>query len=162
MKCDKVKDILFTVYFDGELPDSDRIIIDKHLKSCSDCRALASGIKSACIDVFNGVDNKIPVPDGIFDVLVREAQKSTLLERIYEYLKHIFTFPKVLVPAFAGIAIAFLLLTYDADNTINTSEVNSSDGEEYFSYVFNGEDTQPEDIEYVSVEFGSVIEEYLF
>jgi anti-sigma factor RsiW len=39
MDCKKVREIVLTDYFDGELPETEKTVIEGHLAGCADCRA---------------------------------------------------------------------------------------------------------------------------
>ncbi len=60
MNCKSIQELLLTDYVDGEMSDSERKIIDDHLKSCQKCEEFALLAKKVGVDSFSDTERVSP------------------------------------------------------------------------------------------------------
>lgn len=66
MNCDQVRDLILTDYVDGQLPEEQKMILDKHLKSCAACHAFALEVKKDLVVPFEAVKSEV-VPTAVWE-----------------------------------------------------------------------------------------------
>ncbi|MHB8842579.1 MAG: anti-sigma factor family protein, partial [Candidatus Aquicultor sp.] len=113
MECKEIVDLL-TEYIDGELSETERRVVDGHLKDCPECRAQFTAIKSA-VSMVKGIDT-LEVPAELSRALRQIAQDASKAARPASQRRG-FTLPKLqyLVASTAVAAVALIVLLTQID-----------------------------------------------
>jgi predicted anti-sigma-YlaC factor YlaD len=131
-KCEQIKDLILTDYIDGELDKNLVESIESHLLECGDCRAFLKEVKNNAALPFQKVLRE-PVPaqlwSAIKENIENENRATNPLEGIYEKLKGLIVFPK-LVPVFASLVLMFLAGSVTL-NTVHIQQAKDRDQGEY-------------------------------
>jgi len=112
MNCKSIQELLLTNYIDGEMIDSERKIVDDHLKSCQKCKEFALLAKKVGVDSFSGLERALPSEDiwqRIKRQVVFESEKRNILKNAFflENIKNAFalTRPRLVLASILFVAL---------------------------------------------------------
>lgn len=109
-QCKKFQDLILTDYVDNELDQKGRQEVEAHLVSCSACRLFEKRVKDKLSLPLREVKHE-PLPDDLWpqikEKIVKKPEVFSGLTGLLDLLYSPF-FYRRLVPAVAGIMIAFL------------------------------------------------------
>jgi anti-sigma factor RsiW len=159
MKCDRVKELLFTDHTDGEIKANSREAVKRHIAKCQECREIEKNVMRMR-EAFHDM-RPVEPPAYLWPrikeaVSIKEAKKPAVSVNILGTLKDFVFAPRyvfarataaalvILVMVFAGFAIQRHYMTseisYQDEIGISSLEMNGSDAsynmgtaaEEYF------------------------------
>jgi len=112
MKCDKIRDLIYTDYIDGQLNEVKTRQVKEHLFICEQCRLFEESLRKGAIEPFKNL-KEIRPPDYVWERIkenIREEaqqQKENVLVYLRNYLKPLFSIPK---SVFAAISVIIFLI----------------------------------------------------
>lgn len=158
MSCKGVQELLLTNYIDGDMVDSERKIIDDHLKSCQKCKEFALLAKKVGSDSFSDIERVLPSESVWRRVRMQVASDS----KRWDSFKNIFSLERIknaFVLTRPRLALAsILLVVLSVTFFVKISEQNLALNQEEQIAVYLA--VLSEDDSFFDEELGTGIEEY--
>jgi anti-sigma factor RsiW len=88
MKCDRIRELIMTVYVDGEASASEKKLVEEHMVSCEACRAFHRDVVEKAVAPLR--ESGVLEPDGAVWVRIKErigGKQEAPLEGILERLR---------------------------------------------------------------------------
>lgn len=158
MRCNDCQDKILSDYLDGELNDSQKNVLEIHIRKCRDCREFAQRARIDLTDIFETAGSRHP-PESVWDNILSSIETAasetdpTPRPGIREWLAGL------RMPAFAlGTAIVVLVTASLIKPSVAPRTVSSEDFQEEVEYIafMLGGDLLSDDPE----GYGTAIEEY--
>jgi len=162
MSCKKIKDILITDYLDGELDLNKKVLVERHLEVCSECKAFKEELSKFRADIFQKVKPVAP-PDSLWNdirnQLTMNENAPSLRLRGSVFFRDLLRIPRFAL-TFRLIGVGVLALAIIMVTNLNIERdirLQKKDSLEYFgALVGEFEYNQSED----ELSYGTLIEEY--
>jgi predicted anti-sigma-YlaC factor YlaD len=146
MRCDKVKEFLFTDYIDGILDKETTASMDKHIAECSRCREVKEAVMATSA-ALKGAKRETP-PAYIWH-RVKEAVRSEKREEkkvfggILDTLKDLLTGPRYVFARATAVALIILVLVFAgfaAQRHYMTRQISGTDIISLVSFDLDGDE----------------------
>lgn len=90
MRCEIIKDILITGYIDNELDEKTRVVVDEHLKTCSECNAFLGEYTALAGKVFTSPEKTEVAQEVWTEISSRIEGADNPLVKVLKHLGGIF------------------------------------------------------------------------